>query len=79
MKNDDLLIYGIREYFKACPLLRRGRLLIDALGLAPVSYSLDVLPCDPIITQYADGDSLRQYQCKESYTGRYLALREKNE
>ena len=62
MKNDDLLIYGIREYFKACPLLRRGRLLIDALGLAPVSYSLDVLPCDPIITQYADGDSLRQYQ-----------------
>ncbi len=44
-----------------CPLLKDGVLNVDYLGLDPTEYSVDTLPADPIIKEYIDGSSVRQF------------------
>ena len=55
------MIAGLKKYFKACPLLKGGKINIDSLGEAPASYSIDTLSNDTSIKKYADGGELRQY------------------
>jgi len=45
-----------------CDLLKDGVLNVDYLGEHGIEYSIDPLQSDPIIKQYTDGSSLRQYQ-----------------
>lgn len=61
----------IRNIINSCPLLENGkRVNVDYIGEA-MSYSIDVLPCDPVIEKYVDGGMKKQFQfsftSKEEY------------
>ena len=56
---------------KTCSLLEEGkRVNIDYIGES-MSYSIDALPCDPVIKEYVDGGQMKQFQfaftSKEEY------------
>lgn len=55
------LIESVREFILSCPFLRDWRVNVDYLG-AEMEYSIDPLPCDPIMQRYTDGGSKRQFQ-----------------
>lgn len=56
-------INTIREYIKKCPYLDNGRILgVDRLGADPIEYTIDTVPCEPIIKEYIDGSSVRQIE-----------------
>lgn len=70
------LIQAVRNYLMNCPLLKDGVILsVDQLG-AEVSYTIDTVPCNPIIKKYTDGGSRRQFQfvfaSREKYGGQVL-------
>lgn len=57
-----MIIDKIREYFLQCPLLDElARLNVDYLGVKPVEYTIDSQPTTPIIKQYTDGGTIKQY------------------
>ena len=61
----------IRDIINACPLLEENkRVNVDYVG-ETMSYSIDALPCDPIIEKYVDGGIKKQFQfaftSKEEY------------
>ena len=65
------VIEYIRDIIKGCPLLEDGkRVNVDYVGEA-MSYSIDALPCDPILVPYVDGGAKKQFQfaftSKEEY------------
>lgn len=55
------IVESLSEYFLRCPLLKDGYFHVDFLGSDPVEYTLEVLPCDPIVRRYVDGSTLRRY------------------
>lgn len=55
------IIQAIKEHIETCPLLEGGKVNVDYIG-TEMTYSLDPLPCDPIIKKYTDGGSMRQFQ-----------------
>lgn len=56
------LIQAVRNYLMTCPLLKDGVIFnVDQLD-ADVSYTIDTVPCNPIIKKYTDGGSRRQFQ-----------------
>ena len=61
----------IRDIINSCPLLEENkRVNVDYVG-ETMSYSIDALPCDPIIERYVDGGMKKQFQfaftSKEEY------------
>lgn len=64
------IIEAIKKHIETCPLLEGGRVNVDYIG-TKMSYSIDSLPCDPVVHRYMDGGSKRQYQfaftSKEEY------------
>lgn len=65
------VIEYIRDVIKSCSLLEEGkRVNIDYIGES-MSYSIDALPCDPVIKEYVDGGQMKQFQfaftSKEEY------------
>ena len=48
------LINSIREYILTCPFLSDWRVNVDYLGTG-MEYSIDPLPCDPVLQRYTDG------------------------
>lgn len=65
------MLEAIRNMIKTCPLLTDGlRVNVDYVGME-MSYSIDPLPCDPIIQSYVDGGAKKQFQfaftSKEEY------------
>ena len=65
------VIEYIRDVIKTCPLLEEGkRVNVDYIGQS-MSYSIDALPCDPVIKEYVDGGQMKQFQfaftSKEEY------------
>lgn len=55
------IIESIREYMKSCPLLSDGRLNVDFLPSDETEYTIETVPCDPVIKYYIGGSTLRQY------------------
>ena len=55
------IIESVRQYLEGCPLLEGGRLNVDFLPPEASNYSVDVVPATPIIKQYLDGSSMRQF------------------
>lgn len=56
------IIQAIRSYIAACPLLKNGVIVgVDQLR-AGISYTVDTTPCNPVVQQYTDGGSKRQFQ-----------------
>ena len=61
MHAESSIIESIRTFFLTCPFLHDGRVNVDYLG-EEMSYSVDPLPCDPVIQKYVDGGKKKQYQ-----------------
>lgn len=55
------IIEAIRTYLATCPLLAGGKLNVDFLPPEAATYSVDVVPVTPVIKQYLDGSSNRQF------------------
>lgn len=55
------LIKNIRDFILTCPFLEDWRVNVDYVG-ADMQYSIDPLPCDPIIQKYTDGGAKKQFQ-----------------
>lgn len=56
------IIESIREFISGCPLLKNGVLLnVDRLGDTEIKYTIDGEITNPILRQYVDGSSLRQF------------------
>ena len=56
------IIQAIRDYIAACPLLHEGAIVgVDRLGAQGVAYTIDTTPCEPVVRQYVDGGSMRQF------------------
>lgn len=60
----------IRRFVLTCPLLDGEIVNVDYIG-TNMSYSIDALPCDPVIKAYVDGGKQKQFQfaftSKEQY------------
>lgn len=55
------LIDIVRSYILTCPFLSDGRVNVDYIG-TDMGYSVDPLPCDPIMQRYMDGGAKKQFQ-----------------
>lgn len=44
-----------------CPLMENERVNVDYVG-TDMSYSIDPLPCDPVLRRYTDGGAKKQFQ-----------------
>ena len=55
------LIDSIRKFILTCPFLQGGRVNVDYIG-EEMGYSIDPLPCDPIVQRYTDGGAKKQFQ-----------------
>lgn len=54
------MIDAIRRYLQGYPGLRDGVLHLDGLPEASGTYSLSVIPCQPVLRRYMDGGERRQ-------------------
>lgn len=61
MAKADSIIEALEKYFIGCELLKDGALRVDYLGEKPVEYTIEVLPCDPVVKRYLGGSTVRQY------------------
>lgn len=53
---------AIRDYLFTCPYLNQEKINVDYLGNDANEYSIEKISCEPIIKQYIDGSTIRQYQ-----------------
>lgn len=57
------IIESIRDFIAGCPLLKNGVLLnVDRLGATSIEYTVDGEITNPVLRQYTDGSSLRQFE-----------------
>ena len=68
-----MIIKALRDYISQCPYLyefNKG-INIDYLDNNSTTYSIEEVPCEPIIKRYINGDTKRQYDfifaSRESY------------
>ena len=61
MAKADSIIDALEKYFIGCELLKDGALRVNYLGEKPVEYTIEVLPCDPVVKRYLGGSTVRQY------------------
>lgn len=61
MAKADSIIDALEKYFIGCELLKDGALRVDYLGEKPVEYTIEILPCDPVVKRYLGGSTVRQY------------------
>ena len=69
------IIENIRSFILECPFLQDYRVNVDYLG-ENMEYSIDPLPCDPIIQKYVDSGAKNSFNLLlpvESDTIRTLA------
>lgn len=52
---------SIREYILGFPELKDGCLLVDFMGNEPIEYTIEPIPCEPIIKRYTDGSCMKQF------------------
>lgn len=64
------IIEYIRGVILACPFLEKDRVNVDYIG-AEMSYSIDALPCDPVLQAYTDGGEKKQFQFAFTSLERY--------
>lgn len=57
------VIESIRDFIAGCPLLKNGVLLnVDRLGATSIEYTVDGEITNPVLRQYTDGSSIRQFE-----------------
>ncbi len=57
----ESIIQGVIDYVTTCPLLKEGYIRVSNLGPNPVEYGIETVPSNPIVEEYVDGSSVRQY------------------
>lgn len=68
------VIESIRDFIAGCPLLKSGVLLnVDRLGATSIEYTVDGEITNPVLRQYTDGSSLRQFEFVFASRERYGA------
>lgn len=75
------IIGSLRNYFQTFPGLETERLDIDCLAHEVDRFSIDAVPCEPVLKTYLDGSTVRQYLFTISsrcYFGTDLRRQEKN-
>ena len=56
------IIEALYNYFGKCPLLSDRTLRVDFLGAdIDKEYTIDSIPCNPVLKRYLDGTEKRQY------------------
>lgn len=55
------LIECIRNYILRFPELKDGYLLVDILGEKPIEYTIETVPCAPVVRKYTDGSCMKQF------------------
>lgn len=55
------LIECIRNYILRFPELKDGYLLVDILGDKPIEYTIETVPCTPVVRKYTDGSCMKQF------------------
>ena len=53
---------AIRDYLENYPGLSGGVMHVDWLPESARAYSIESVPCEPVLKQYMDGSSRRQFQ-----------------
>lgn len=56
------IIESIQKYMAECPLLRNGNINVDFLSSNNIEYTIETVPCEPVIKYFIGGSSLRQYE-----------------
>lgn len=60
--KQSTIIKSLFKWFADCDVLEAdNKLNVDHLGDEPEQYSIEVVPCTPIIKKYADGSAKCQY------------------
>lgn len=57
----DTIIEALYDFFADCEFINGDRIHIDYLPEKAIQYSIDVVPCKPVIKQYVDGSAKKQY------------------
>jgi hypothetical protein len=52
---------SIREYILGFPELKDGCLLVDFMGNEPIEYTIEPIPCEPVLQKYTDGSCMKQF------------------
>lgn len=55
------IIESVREFIMKFPKLKDGVLLVDFLENSPIEYTVETVPCDPIVKKYIDGSCEKQF------------------
>lgn len=55
------MIQELHKFFADCPLLGGSEVHVDYLGEQEGSFTIETVPCEPVIKRYYTGGSLRQY------------------
>ncbi len=55
------IIQYLTDFFADCPRIAEGVLRADFLGSEENDFTLESVPCDPVIKRYVSGATLRQY------------------
>lgn len=70
MQEGKSIIESIRAFILTCPFLDERRVNVDYIGVS-MSYSVDPIPCTPVLSSYVDGGKKKQFQfsfnSKEEY------------
>lgn len=61
-----MIIDSVRKFILTCPILNESsdgiRINVNYLGEDATVYSIEEVPCDPILKTYVGGDTVRQFQ-----------------
>ncbi len=71
-KENKTTIDSIRDYILTCEFLKNYKVNVDHLGV-DMEYSVNALPCDPLVKRYVDGGGIKRFQfaltSKDFYDG----------
>ncbi|MBU3107141.1 chloramphenicol resistance protein [Clostridium gasigenes] len=61
-----MIIDAIRKFIRQCEHLQEFngavKINVDYLAEESTQYSIEEVPCEPVLKKYVNGDSVRQYQ-----------------
>ena len=59
--SDNPVIECVRDYILTFPELdENGCLCVDYLGDKAIEYSVEAVPCEPVVKRYTDGSCMKQ-------------------
>lgn len=70
--SERSIIESVREFIARCPYLDEyAALLVDRLEGDVDSYSIEPIPCSPIVKRYVNGQTVRRYEFHLASTEAY--------